>query len=478
MKANLKKMFQANSFARGVAVLSSGTVGAQILLLLAAPILTRLYSPEDFGVLAVFVSVLSILGVIAALRYELAIPVVDDDETALNIAALCLLITVVMAVLTAFIVWSIGDWGANLLGITDYANYLWLLPIGVVLIGFYQTFNYWATREKAFSRISTTKLMQSISSLIIQFSFFKLGPLGLVCGYITGQFMGAGKLSKSALRQLSSQIVSIESVRNVASRYRRYPIFASWSGIFNTVGLQLAPLLFAGFFGPVVAGWFALANRIVHSPASLFGAAIGNVFFAHAADARRRGELGTLVQSTQQKLIAISLPPAMIVFLFGQDIFVLVFGKEWFQAGIFAQWLILSSLTGFLVSSVSMIFSVLERQALGLVLQSILFSFRLMGLVIGILRDDYLLAIILFSLGGAAGYLLYLIAITKCVGTDGVRLCKACVVQFMLSALIMLPVFLLKHSSVGFELFSLGLLFTVLALLGYYYYTLRSFLRS
>lgn len=473
MKASLQKWLPANSFAKGVAVLSGGTAGAQLLLLLAAPILTRLYSPEDFGVLAVFVAILSILGIIASLRYELAIPIADDNEIALNVVALCLLITLGMAALTALLVWMAGDGFANLLNISQVAGYFWLLPIGVLLIGIYQTFNYWATREKAFGRISQTKLTRSVSSLLIQFSCFKLGPFGLIAGYITGQFVGSFKLANSALKTADRKSVSLNKMQSVARRFRRFPQFTTWAGLLNTSGHQITPLILVSFFGAGVAGWYALANRVVSMPANLLGSAIGNVFFAHAADARRENRLAELVENVQIKLIALSLPIAVFIFLVGADLFAWMFSSDWRVAGEFAQWLILSSFVGFLISSLSLIFTVLEQQKLGLSLQVLLFILKISGLMIGVMAGNYLLAVMLYAIGGAVGYSAYIVAICFSAGASLIKFLTSLLFIAAISVLIYLPVLLTGSGQFGEALRITGYTVCIVLIATYYLFLLK-----
>ncbi len=440
MKYSLRKILPRSAFARNVALLSGGTVGAQILLLLAAPVLTRLYSPGNFGLLAVFASMLSILGVVASLRYELAIPIVEDDSTALHVVALCLVITIFMSSLTAVLILVAGEGLVSALNVSQLADYLWLLPIGVLVTGTYQTFNYWAIREKAFARISRTKITQSVASLLVQLSCYKFGPLGLLAGYIVGQFAGVGRLAKSTFANSHLRNTSFSNIKLAGIRYKRFPQFATWSGLVNTSGHQFAPLLLAAFFGVGIAGWYVLANRIVAMPATLIGGAVGNVFFAHAAEAKRENKLASLVEGVQSKLLALGLPVTIILYLVGPDVFSWVFGTEWRIAGEFARWLVFSSFAGFLISSLSMIFVVLERQKLGLVLQIALFASRIASLVIGLILDDFMLAIMLYAAGGILGYCFYLIAINICSGASGQKFIKNLMTYVALNVLVCLPI--------------------------------------
>lgn len=153
LKISFLRVLPKGGFARGVSVLAGGTAGAQILLLLAAPLLTRLYTPEDYGLLAVHGSLLAIIGVVASLRYELAIPLPEENQEAANVVVLCLLLLVVTSLLTAVLVFFFADPIASLLGVPKLATYFWLLPVGGLIIGAYSAFNYRGKCDDFFERI-------------------------------------------------------------------------------------------------------------------------------------------------------------------------------------------------------------------------------------------------------------------------------------------------------------------------------------
>ncbi|MGI6455386.1 MAG: lipopolysaccharide biosynthesis protein [bacterium] len=143
-----------SSFAGDVLKLVSGTTFAQGLLVLASPLLARLYAPEDFGVLALYISITSIVGVIACLRYELAIMLPESDGEAANLLGVSLLFTAVITGLSTLVIWL---WGESLLlwlnapGMTPY---LWLIPLTILLDGVFHALNYWNSRTKHFGRLS------------------------------------------------------------------------------------------------------------------------------------------------------------------------------------------------------------------------------------------------------------------------------------------------------------------------------------
>ncbi len=183
-KTHLRRLLPKNAFARGFSVLVGGTAGAQLLTVLAAPLLTRLYSPEDFGLLAVYASLLALIGVVSSLRYELAIPLPEDDVEAANVAVLSLILVGISTLLSGALVWQLGPAIADALSVPALADYFWLLPAGVLLGGAYTVFNYWSVRTKRFSTIASTRIRQSLATLAIQLAVFKLGGLVLLLGRV------------------------------------------------------------------------------------------------------------------------------------------------------------------------------------------------------------------------------------------------------------------------------------------------------
>ena len=413
LKTVIRAFFPKNAFLRGVSVLVGGTAGAQILLLLAAPLLTRLYTPEDFGLLAVYASLLAIIGVVASLRYELAIPLPEDDNESANLVVLCLILVVVISILTgvAMLIW--GDSLAERLGVPALANCLWFLPLGVLLTGFYTVFNYWGIRTKRFGDIATTKLNQALATLAIQLTGFNLGGIALLMGQVAGQTAGTLTLAMPALKNTAFKQISLAKMKFGLLRYKEFPLYSTWSGLINTAGHQLPPLIFAAFFSAGAAGLYALANRLLAMPANLIGGALAQVFLSHGVDSHREGNLGLIYAKLQNTLIQIGLPPTMLIVLVSPELFVVVFGQAWRDAGVFAQWLAVGAFFGFVVSPLSQIFTITEQQKLGFLLQMLLFISRLIGISIGIAYDSAVLAMALFSIGSAFGYGMYIIVMGR-----------------------------------------------------------------
>lgn len=392
-------------------MLVGGTATAQLLTIIAAPILTRLYSPEDFGLLSVYGGLLGLFTVIASLRYELAIPICVGNKEVANTVALCVVLVVGMASLAGLVVVFFGDFIVNYLAVPKLSQYFWLLPCGVLLIGIYQVFNYYSIRTKEFSLVATTKIYQAIVTIFIQIVCFKIGALALLLGQVMGQGVGGFKLAKSALMTLDFRDVTVNGIKESVFRYKKFPLFSTWGGFFNTAGQQLPPLMLAAIFGPSAAGFYALSNRVLAMPMAVVGQAVGNVFFANAVEAHNNGKLGNLLSSVHKKLVLIIVPPILILGLVAPDIFELVFGPEWRLSGSIASWLSLWLFVSFTTSPVSNVFSIVERQSVGMVMQGFILTVRVVGLFIGSMSGEIIYTIAAFSISNLIAYLIYLIVV-------------------------------------------------------------------
>jgi len=424
----------------------SGTVGAQALMLLAAPFLTRLFDTEDFGLLAVYAGLLALVGVVSKLRYELAIPLPEADHEAANLVALCVLLVGATTIVSSILVLCLGETLCGLLSVPRLTKYLWLLPVGVLLSGLYTAFNYWGVRKKQFGVIAGTRWRQAFATIAIQLSAFKLGPIALLLGQAAGQSAGIINLAKPLFGRPVFRQLSVVGIGSMMRRYRRFPIFSTGEGLANTAGAQLPPLMFAGFFGAEAAGIYALAHRVLQLPMALIGKSVGQVFLANAAEARREGTLGSLVEGVHDRLARISLPPAMVLMLAGPDLFALVFGEQWRLAGECARWLSPWLYLVFVSSPMSTLFSVVERQDQGMAFQILLLAARCGAIGLGAWIGEFLIAVKLFGTFSAICWAGFLVWLGRAAGTRPSAMIRPTLSAFAVAQICSTPLWLVFAS--------------------------------
>ena len=181
----IKKFLPKSQFARNVITLMTGTALAQALPIAITPILTRMYTPDEFGVFAIYIAICSILAVLVTGRYELAIIVPEHDEDAVNIMALSIGLSFIISFFLLIAVLLAGTEIARLLGSDNIASWLYFIPLTTLIMGCYQSLNYWANRRSHYKRMATSRVLQTASTSTIQLStgFLKIGTLGLILGH-------------------------------------------------------------------------------------------------------------------------------------------------------------------------------------------------------------------------------------------------------------------------------------------------------
>ncbi|NQD91917.1 oligosaccharide flippase family protein [Pseudomonas sp. CrR25] len=407
--SNLKKRLQSNLFFRAVFSLASATAAGQLILLLAMPLLTRLYTPDEFGVLAVFTAVMSVILVISSMRYEFAIPLPRSQQNAQTLLFLALVINAGVAVVSLVLIVFLNEEIAQLSGIPELAGYLWLLPIVIFCAGSYKAFNYWAVRNQQYTSIARTKVLQSFTNVITQITtgFLGLGALGLILGQLAGQAAGAFRLARGAdWSAMFYRRVDKPRVLALLRKYRRFPIYDVPAAFVNAMSTQLPNLFLAALFNPVVAGSYMLAERALSMPMALFGQAVGQVLFGSS---RAAGDSGTMYRMALKAVFGLTLvviSPALVVFFFADDLFVFVFGAGWHEAGQYAAWMIIGLSAQFVYSPISILLLATDGQELNLYIHCFMLLAKMMVVMYGYSIGSSLMAIIGFSVVGFFGYIL------------------------------------------------------------------------
>jgi O-antigen/teichoic acid export membrane protein len=408
-------------------IVVSGTGAAQLVTIIASPVLSRIYSPSDFGIYSVAISIL-ILSVVTCLRYEFAIPLPKDEVAAANLLGLALLANLGMSAATGAILLLFGPWLLAAFGATVLTPYVGLLVLAQAGAGILSALTNWAIRTKSFSAIAVNALSQSgiQSSVQIGMGLAGLGAPGLLLGTVAGTLAGCVVLANAALRTHVEAFrrVSWAGVRAVAVRYRRFPIFSSWSALLGQIGVQAPLLLLVAFYGTGVGGEYALAQRLCLLPVNLVAGSVGQVFIAEGARLARTqpDSLRRLFIRTTWTLTRIGVGPAIMIGVAAPFLIPVVFGQRWQQAGVFVAIMVPMYFFVFVLTSTGDILYVVERQ--GLQLAREIARVTLLGgsvLVAGEAHLPPVGAVVALSGVGSLMYLLYGAITWRAIITHGLH---------------------------------------------------------
>lgn len=406
----IKKAF-SNRFVKGVVLISGGTTLAQIISGLASLVIARIYSPEEYGILAIYSSVLSILSIAGSLKYEWGIPIADDEDTAINLVALSGIITFTISGMILILLLLFGNEILALFNGEDLLGLKYFIPLGVFLTSLYTIFYQWALRKKNFKEISRTKLVQSIYQNIakIGLGLLKAGPIGLIVGTIVGQSAGITTLSKDFIEKKSLKKINRKKIAWCAKRYKKFPIYSAPSQVLNTLGIQLPTILMTTLYGSEAVGFYGLANTIVNIPVSLISASVSDVFYAEASSEGRDNpkKLKKLSNELLRKLLLIGAIPLFVLLFAGPELFNLVYGANWYEAGIYGQILSIMVYARFVFTPITIVFTVFEKQQAALLLDGLRVVLVLIAFGIGSIYElSIYKTLILYSIAMVFVYLI------------------------------------------------------------------------
>jgi O-antigen/teichoic acid export membrane protein len=349
----------SNPLYKGALILGSGTAVAQLIGIVTMPIITRLYAPSDLGILAVYSSILAIFGVGATLRYEFASTLAEENEDAVNLFGLCLILLCITTIGFALILLFGRDLLINTFDLGSIEQYMWFLLIGFFGMGLYTTLNYWAVRQRDYKRITYTKINQGAGGSIckILLGTLSFGPIGLIIGHIVSQIAGITTLARAMWKMEKENLKAISWSRmmSVARTYRSFPVFNFPASVVNTMALQLPPLMLLALYDSQVVGFYALANTLVVLPGSLISSSMGQAYFGEASKMvrERSQELRSLYVRTLKHLSIIAVPLIGIPALCAPFVIPFIFGEAWAEAGWYCWPLALMVISAFIVSPTS-----------------------------------------------------------------------------------------------------------------------------
>jgi O-antigen/teichoic acid export membrane protein len=420
--SNFIKKLRENTFFKNIAIVAGGNAIAKIIGIVFTPIITRLYSPTDFGVFNIFMSVVGIAGSLATLRYAGTIPLAKDEKLSDNLLKLCFLITFSLSIVWVIGIALFGNFFTVQFSAEKLQPYLWLMPIVFLGKGVYEALNNWAVRNKDFKLITRTKISQSVSSTAIKLGFgiAKVTPLGLFLGHFALEAAGITSLTSKLLQKRKDifKHFSWKEIKEAATRYRDFPLIQSWSQLLLAFGANLPILLLGAFYNTEIVGIYGLANSMINLPMDLIGQSVAQVYYAEISKYGKNNpeKIYALSVSIIKKLFFVGLIPVGIVLAFGPWLFQLVFGAEWHDAGIYAQLLTFLILTRFISSPIANILNVFEKQRLQLALNIIRVALVVFVFFISnLLNLNILYAIGIYSFSMTFYYAFLLIIILKIV---------------------------------------------------------------
>jgi len=406
MLNRIKSLFK-KKFVQNVFIVASGAVGAQALSLLLSPIITRLYGPEAFGVLGTFTALTRIVIPIAALTYPVAIVLPKNDSNSKKIIKLSFLITILMSVMSLFILLVFKESVISLFNLEDINNLIFLIPLVIFFAGLMQITVQWVIRTNQFFINAKSEFYHSV---IANFSKVGMGlffPVASVLVVIQTFAQGIRALLIILfLRKNKPNRINFSSdekeltMKEIAKKHYDFPLYRAPEELISTLSQNLPVLLLTSFFGPAAAGFYSIGRTVLSMPSRLIGKAIGDVFYPRITEAKHKGEnLNKLIKKATLTLAGFGFLPFSIIIIFGPFLFSFIFGEDWVRAGEYARWIALFSFSTYLNQPAIKSLPVLSKQRFHLFFTIFRSVARIGGLLIGLIifKND-LVAVALFGI--------------------------------------------------------------------------------
>ncbi len=408
------KLNAQGGFLKAVSVLVGGTAFAQGIAILALPILTRLYTPEEFSLYAIYASLLLTLSVASCLRFEIAIPIAEDDNEAIYLVLLALLSNFIISLLIGLIIWIFNSDIVFLLRQPDFSHLIWLVPIGVFFSGLYNSLQYWTTRKKFFSLIAKTRMLQSVSGTSIQIvmGFMGFSVFGLIVGQIIKVSSGIKSLALGFYKEAYNPIrsMNLRELKRIFKKNDKFPKYSALEALTNSAAIQLPIILIAALALDAEAGYLMLAMQIMAIPVGFIGGAVAQVYLAHASEKYSKGELTQYTYKCILQLLKIGVIPLFIICFLAPSIVPFIFGEAWDRTGEMMLWMLPWFVVQLLVSPVSMSLHITGHQKVALLLQIAGLGIRVGGLYLfSVFISNFMFEY--YALSGFVFYSLYLLII-------------------------------------------------------------------
>lgn len=434
-----------------MSVMMTGTAVAQFVPVLISPILTRIFTPDDFGILTVFLSYSMIASTIISGKYEMAIMLPQKHEEAARLGGLATLLTVLLSSLFMIVLIVFRNSFINLPGAEKISRWLLILPVTAGLVAYGNILNYWVSRNKDFAAISKGKFIQTLSSSSVNIGvgLFSPFPWVLIIGNLLGQMMNAFYLTLVVIRKQAGYFrhISFKQFSAVACKYRKFPFYDIPNSLSYSISTQGMNLFFSRFFGDAVLGYYAMVQRVLITPFSFISLSFTQVFFEKMASVynNNRDEFNKYLKKAQNRLIVYFAFPFFSFVLLSKFIIPFIFGHDWDE--MYRYIFVLSPMIFFTLttSPYTYIFKIINKQEIALALNIFKMAMLLLVVILGHeLTDDPFLVFTFFSV---MSVLLTALSILVCLRYLKSGLSFIFKVQFVLLLLLnMLFYFLIRNA--------------------------------
>ena len=416
----MRQLFNKTTF-KNFLTLMSGSFFAQVFTLALYPLLTHLYLPEEFGIYGLYSAILIAVATLANGGYNNTILLPKKDSDAYHLLVLCGIFVVGISFLSLVIVLIFKN---ILLGMLKDkgSEWIYLLPISILLEGFYFSFSAILNREGNYKALTRAKILQALLSggVSILIGYWLSGGLsGLIVGMIFGQFVSILSMIIEIIKSFPLKEVQWARIKQLSQEYKDFPRFELASGYLNALSRQIPFFIIPFYYNAEVLGHFTLAHKILTAPITFIGASVSQLYFQKAAKAKHEspGKINTINYKITLGFGGLSIVPVLLIVIFGPEIFELIFGEDYTTSGYYARWLAPWVAMMYILNPLSFLIDIFGKLKFHFIYNILLFISRV---IISLVGGVFFSAEITIALFGISGFLFSLTLLIYLLGLDKV----------------------------------------------------------
>ena len=392
----IDKYIRNSDFTKNSLILMIGTVISQFISVAFSPIISRIYTPSDYGIIGIINSISGLLNSIFAFGFIPAIILSPTKKKRLNIVIFTTLIVFFNLIISFILFIFISKPISVLYNNKDLSFFLLFIPIGAFLFSLFSITTCYTNKNKEYKLLSISKITQAGTNSLsnMGLGLLKFKALGMILGGYIGYLISIFNLIPSLIKDIIKNIkyINKKTMLEEAKKYRS----VAFTGFFADISIIATNILFiyfiSLFFDVRTIGFYTFAHRIMTMPITIISATLQQTFYQKITEIfNTTGDIRPMTSKLISRMLLFSFPFFLLLFLFSPRIFSFVFGNNWYQVGIYSQALVLYVFSSFISSPVSAIPYVVRKEKIYLVLAQIsnilMIASALFG---GIVKKDFL----------------------------------------------------------------------------------------
>lgn len=339
----IKSLLSRSDFVKNSFKLVAGTAIAQAISILASPVISRLFTPADFGTFTFIISIVGGFGLIATLRYEMAVLLPKEEKNAVNIAFISLKIAFLICIVMAFGIAIFNLWPGKSQWMERFdGTWLYTVPVMVLLLASGNVFQHWFNRKKEYRVLAFSKIINAAGNNLVTvwLGFIGFGVWGLLIGNFMGLLFFNLLFVMVIMRKYRGQYIHYDgsSHKALALQYRNLPLANTPQMLVELIQLYGIIFLLQGFYSSEVVGWYSLSQRLLQAPMWLIGTSLSQVYYKEASEQfTLTGDISGMLSKTIKMSALVALPVLIVMLTVSPWLIALIFGEPWRESGEIAR---------------------------------------------------------------------------------------------------------------------------------------------